>query len=135
VASSRTGAAFHPPAAALVDRLSGSRKAFSMGFPITAGSLGFSRGPLVFAPFAPTSAATVSSLMMGFGWGTAGISLPFVGLSADRIGIEHALTAMAFMPIGGAMLAVPLPQGSLGRISAGASDIGAAESPGTDVAP
>src|SRR5204862_3669906 len=44
---------------------------------------------------APISAATVSSLMMGFGWGTAGISVPFVGLLADRIGIERALMTMA----------------------------------------
>ena len=37
---------------------------------------------------APVSAATVSSLMMGFAWGTGGLSVPLVGLIADRIGIE-----------------------------------------------
>ncbi len=37
---------------------------------------------------APVSAATVSSIMMGFGWGTGGLSVPFVGMIADRIGIE-----------------------------------------------
>jgi FSR family fosmidomycin resistance protein-like MFS transporter len=58
---------------------------------------------------APISAATVSSLMMGFAWGTGGISVPFVGMLADRIGIEHALTAMACMPLVAAALAVPLP--------------------------
>ena len=293
------GAAFHPPAAALVHRLSGDRKSFAMGFHITAGSLGFSLGPLVFAPFAdryglqwtpllmvpalailafrvqkvppitlherhesggfralrpyarpltllylivvlrtlaslsfatfmpvmltrrgmsvgeagtavavylfatsaggffggpladrwgarriimgsliaavpflaiaptldgwafvavvsvggcflqstlpvnvtfgqaiaPISAATVSSLMMGFGWGSAGLSVPFVGLLADRIGIEHALMAMAFMPLGAAMLAVPLPSGKLVHVGARASDVAAAETSGTDVAP
>jgi FSR family fosmidomycin resistance protein-like MFS transporter len=45
------GAAFHPPAAALVHRLSGTRKGLAMSVHITGGSLGFSLGPLVFAPF------------------------------------------------------------------------------------
>jgi FSR family fosmidomycin resistance protein-like MFS transporter len=61
---------------------------------------------------APVSAATVSSLMMGFAWGTGGISVPFVGMLADRIGIEHALSAMAFMPLAAALLALPLPAGA-----------------------
>ena len=84
---------------------------------------------------APISAATVSSLMMGFGWGTAGLSVPFVGFLADRIGIEHALTAMAFMPLGAAVLAIPLPDGKLGHVAARASNVGSAETTGTDVAP
>ena len=42
---------------------------------------------------APVSAATVSSLMMGFGWGTGGLSVPFVGMIADRVGIEPTLSA------------------------------------------
>jgi MFS transporter, FSR family, fosmidomycin resistance protein len=58
---------------------------------------------------APISAATVSSLMMGFAWGTGGLSAPFVGMIADRIGIETTLMMMAFMPIAGALLALPLP--------------------------
>ena len=299
VAGGLGGAAFHPPAAALVHRLSGDRKSFAMGFHITAGSLGFSLGPLVFAPFAdrfglqwtpllmlpalailafrvqhvppitlqprhesgglralrpymkpltllylivvlrtlaslsfatfmpvmltrrgmsvgeagtavavylfatsaggffggpladrwgsrrmimwsliaavpflaaaptfsgwgfvaivscggfflqstlpvnvtfgqmiaPISAATVSSLMMGFGWGTAGVSVPFVGMLADRVGIEHALMAMAFMPLGAAMLAIPLPAGKFAHAAARASNVGTAETSGTEVAP
>jgi FSR family fosmidomycin resistance protein-like MFS transporter len=58
---------------------------------------------------APVSAATVSSLMMGFAWGTGGLSVPFVGMLADRIGIEAALTTMAVMPLAAAALAIPLP--------------------------
>jgi FSR family fosmidomycin resistance protein-like MFS transporter len=58
---------------------------------------------------APVSAATVSSLMMGFGWGSAGMSVPFVGMLADRIGIERALMTMACMPLLAAVLALPLP--------------------------
>jgi FSR family fosmidomycin resistance protein-like MFS transporter len=60
---------------------------------------------------APISAATVSSLMMGFAWGVGGVAAPFVGLLADRIGIEHTLTSMAAVPLVAAALAVPLPSG------------------------
>jgi FSR family fosmidomycin resistance protein-like MFS transporter len=58
---------------------------------------------------APVSAATVSSLMMGFAWGTGGLSVPFVGLVADRIGVEATLRGLAFMPLAAAARARPLP--------------------------
>jgi FSR family fosmidomycin resistance protein-like MFS transporter len=83
---------------------------------------------------APISAATVSSLMMGFGWGMGGIAVPFVGMLADRIGIERALSVMAFMPLAAAAFAVPLPTGKLGRTLARTSDVGTAETTGMDVA-
>jgi FSR family fosmidomycin resistance protein-like MFS transporter len=60
---------------------------------------------------APISAATVSSLMMGFAWGTGGLSAPFVGMLADRIGIEGTLASMAWTPLVAAALALPLPAG------------------------
>jgi FSR family fosmidomycin resistance protein-like MFS transporter len=60
---------------------------------------------------APISAATVSSLMMGFAWGMGGLSVPFVGMLADRIGIDRTLTAMAAVPLVAAALALPLPTG------------------------
>ncbi len=60
---------------------------------------------------APISAATVSSLMMGFAWGTGSISVPFVGMLADRIGIEPTLTAVAVVPLAAALLAWGLPGG------------------------
>ncbi len=59
---------------------------------------------------APVSAATVSSLMMGFAWGTGGLSVPFVGMVADRIGIEATLGALSLVPLGAAALALPLPE-------------------------
>jgi FSR family fosmidomycin resistance protein-like MFS transporter len=59
---------------------------------------------------APVSAATVSSLMMGFAWGTGGLTAPIVGAIADRIGIAHTLTMIACMPIIGAACALPLPR-------------------------
>jgi FSR family fosmidomycin resistance protein-like MFS transporter len=58
---------------------------------------------------APISAATVSSLMMGFAWGTGGVAVPLVGLLADRIGIERTLATMSLVPLLAAALALPLP--------------------------
>jgi MFS transporter, FSR family, fosmidomycin resistance protein len=58
---------------------------------------------------APISAATVSSLMMGFGWGTGGLSVPFVGMIADRVGIEHTLVGVSIIPLFAALCALPLP--------------------------
>jgi FSR family fosmidomycin resistance protein-like MFS transporter len=83
---------------------------------------------------APISAATVSSLMMGFAWGTGGLSAPFVGLLADRMGIERALILMAFMPLVAAALALPLPTGAQVHAVARASELGTPESTGTEVA-
>ena len=58
---------------------------------------------------APVSAATVSSLMMGFAWGMGGLSVPIVGLVADRIGIEATLRGLALVPLAAAACALPLP--------------------------
>jgi MFS transporter, FSR family, fosmidomycin resistance protein len=58
---------------------------------------------------APVSAATVASIMMGFAWGTGGLSVPLVGLLADRIGIEATLVGLSLVPLGAAALAWPLP--------------------------
>ncbi len=63
---------------------------------------------------APVSAATVSSLMMGFGWGTGGLSVPLVGMAADRVGIEATLMGLAFVPLLGAACAAPLPRSAGG---------------------
>lgn len=59
---------------------------------------------------APVSAATVSSLMMGFAWGSGGLSVPFVGMVADRIGIEATLRWLSLVPLAAAALALPLPE-------------------------
>ena len=58
---------------------------------------------------APVSAATVSSIMMGFGWGTGGLSVPIVGMIADRVGIEATLSGLALVPLVAAVCALPLP--------------------------
>ena len=58
---------------------------------------------------APVSAATVSSLMMGFAWGMGGLTVPIVGLVADRVGIEYALRGLSLVPLLAAACALPLP--------------------------
>ena len=58
---------------------------------------------------APVSAATVSSLMMGFAWGMGGFSVPLVGAIADRYGIERTLFGLAFIPLVAAAVSMRLP--------------------------
>ncbi|HWV93901.1 MAG TPA: hypothetical protein VNZ24_06270, partial [Vicinamibacterales bacterium] len=83
---------------------------------------------------APISAATVSSLMMGFAWGTGGLTVPLVGMMADRVGIERALVVMSAMPLVAALLAVSLPSRNQPHLTARASDATTAEGIGIDVA-
>ena len=83
---------------------------------------------------APISAATVSSLMMGFAWGVGGLAAPLVGMTADYIGIERTLTIMSFTPLIAAALALPLPASRTAHVTARASDVATIESTGTDVA-
>jgi FSR family fosmidomycin resistance protein-like MFS transporter len=68
---------------------------------------------------APVSAATVSSLMMGFAWGTGGLSVLFVGMIADRIGIRDTLLGTACVPLLAAALALALPRGAPARPAVG----------------
>ena len=82
---------------------------------------------------APISAATVSSLMLGFAFGTSGLTIPFVGMLADRIGIERTLVALAFTPLAAAALAWPLPAGKFVHAAPRAADA-TVETTGTDVA-
>jgi FSR family fosmidomycin resistance protein-like MFS transporter len=71
------GAAFHPPAAALVYRLADHRKGLAMSAHLSGGSLGFAFAPVLFAPFIAT---------MGLGWSPL-IMLP--GLLALAITLRH----------------------------------------------
>jgi FSR family fosmidomycin resistance protein-like MFS transporter len=83
---------------------------------------------------APISAATVSSLMMGFAWGMSGLSVPFTGMLADRIGIERTMMMMACAPVLAAALAWPLPKGKRAHPAARAAQSVLPEVAGTDVA-
>ena len=63
IAGGLGAAAFHPPAAALAHRLGGERPGLSMSVYITGGTLGFSLGPLMFAPFAERFGLTWTPLL------------------------------------------------------------------------
>jgi MFS transporter, FSR family, fosmidomycin resistance protein len=59
---------------------------------------------------APVSAATVSSLMMGFAWGVGSLLAPVVGVLGDRLGLNVALSMTAVVPLFAALFALPLPR-------------------------
>lgn len=71
------GAAFHPPAAAMVYRLADHRKGLAMSVHISGGSLGFAFAPVLFAPFIAA---------MGLGWSPL-IMIP--GLLALAVTLRH----------------------------------------------
>jgi FSR family fosmidomycin resistance protein-like MFS transporter len=58
------GAAFHPPAAALVYRMADHRKGLAMSAHLSGGSLGFSFAPVLFAPFIAAIGLPWSPLIM-----------------------------------------------------------------------
>lgn len=58
------GAAFHPPAAALVYRLADRRKGLAMSAHLSGGSLGFAFAPVMFAPFIADMGLAWSPLIM-----------------------------------------------------------------------
>jgi FSR family fosmidomycin resistance protein-like MFS transporter len=64
VAGGLGGAAFHPPAAALVYRLADHRKGLAMSTHLSGGSLGFSLAPILFAPFIASVGVKWSPLVM-----------------------------------------------------------------------
>lgn len=59
---------------------------------------------------APVSAATVSSLMMGFAWGVGSLLAPVVGVLGDRLGLSAALLLTSAAPLAAAAFALPLPR-------------------------
>jgi FSR family fosmidomycin resistance protein-like MFS transporter len=59
--------------------------------------------------YAPGSAATASSLMLGLGWGTGGILVTVVGILADRVGPVGALRIQGLCLVAAFLLALTLP--------------------------
>jgi FSR family fosmidomycin resistance protein-like MFS transporter len=59
---------------------------------------------------APVSAATASSLMMGFAWGVGSLLAPVVGVLGDRLGLSVALSITSVVPLVAALFALPLPR-------------------------
>lgn len=59
----------------------------------------------------PAQAGTASALMMGFGWGMAGITfIPLLGWIADHVGLEAVLWGVITLPIVGFLMALKLPK-------------------------
>lgn len=59
----------------------------------------------------PGQAGTVSALMMGFAWGTAGIIfVPLTGSLADLYSLHWVLTGLSAFPVLGFLLALRLPK-------------------------
>ncbi len=59
----------------------------------------------------PSQAGTVSALMMGFAWGTAGlIFIPLTGLAADLFSMHYALAALIGFPLLGFLVSLRLPK-------------------------
>ena len=60
---------------------------------------------------APTQAGTVSALMMGFGWGVAGlIFIPLTGWVSDLFSMQWAFAGLIAFPLIGFVLALRLPK-------------------------
>lgn len=59
---------------------------------------------------APVSAATVSSIMMGFAWGVGSLLAPVVGILGDTLGLNVALAITSVVPLAAAAFALPLPR-------------------------
>ena len=57
----------------------------------------------------PERAGTASSLVMGFGWGLAGLGLVAFGSLAEMITVPRALDVAALIPLVAAGLALALP--------------------------
>ena len=60
---------------------------------------------------APSQAGTVSALMMGFGWGMAGmIFIPLTGWVSDHASMQAAFSGLIAFPMLGFLLALKLPK-------------------------
>jgi FSR family fosmidomycin resistance protein-like MFS transporter len=59
----------------------------------------------------PEQAGTASALVMGFGWGMAGITfIPLLGWIADRVGLETVFWGVITLPVLGFVMALKLPK-------------------------
>ena len=60
---------------------------------------------------APGQTSTISALMMGFAWGTAGLLfIPLTGWISDLYSMQTAFTGLVFVPLVGFVLALKLPK-------------------------
>ena len=107
IAGGLGGAAFHPPAAALAHRLGGERRGFAMSVYITGGTLGFSLGPLLFAPFAQRFGLEWTPLLAIPGWSSSRSScarVPPIPLHPSARAAASRRCAPTRKPLGAALL-------------------------------
>jgi len=52
----------------------------------------------------PSQASFMSSIMMGLGWGVAGLVMTPIGAMADKIGLYWTLTSISFLSLVGLIL-------------------------------
>lgn len=61
----------------------------------------------------PEQAGTASALVMGFGWGMAGITfIPMLGWIADQVGLQTVFWGVIALPVLGFLMAMKLPKGA-----------------------
>ena len=71
---------------------------------------------------APAQAGTVSALMMGFGWGMAGlIFIPLTGWVSDVFSMQWAFAGLIAFPLIGFLLALKLPRIEIRRPAGGSA--------------
>jgi FSR family fosmidomycin resistance protein-like MFS transporter len=59
----------------------------------------------------PSQAGTISAIMMGFAWGTAGmIFIPLTGWLSDMWGLHHVMMSLTVFPVVGFLLALQLKE-------------------------
>jgi len=68
----------------------------------------------------PRQAGTISSLMMGMGWGIGGLCVTPLGAVAERIGVDAALNGLIFVTLAGLAAALFIPAGKAAGTRAGA---------------
>jgi FSR family fosmidomycin resistance protein-like MFS transporter len=67
---------------------------------------------------APSQAGTVSALMMGFGWGAAGLLfIPLTGWISDLFSMQYAFAGLIAFPLIGFLLALKLPKSCAPSVS------------------
>jgi hypothetical protein len=62
----------------------------------------------------PEKGGTMSSLIIGFAWGMAGLAMVAIGALADSIGLKNAIDLLWYLPVMALAIAVFLPGAVVG---------------------
>jgi FSR family fosmidomycin resistance protein-like MFS transporter len=89
---------------------------FALGFLALAGLFSFSSIPvniIMAQELFPSRSSTVSSLIIGVGWGIGGLLVTPLGALADKIGIGYSLYLLTLVCLLGVAAIIPLPKTEL----------------------